>query len=190
MKMSPELSPEMLPRRAQAEGGAVGEALELRGDDRGVSGDDDDDRATLGDFGGLVGVRIFGGDFAADGNSGDAEILARAEVALDEDADGVAAVFFGELAGRCADAAFVAAADHAGAAADVAFFDATGLRGIDGVEGVLGLDVEAVDVVEPAVPCFGDDGKRPPVAGGIGLAVGERATGLRRRGLRQRCGCW
>ncbi len=36
---------------------------------------------------------------------------------------------------------------------------------------MLGLHVKAVDVVEPAVPCFRHDGKRPPVAGGIGLAV-------------------
>src|SRR5712675_1222072 len=36
---------------------------------------------------------------------------------------------------------------------------------------MLGLHVEAVDVVEPAVPGFGNNGQRPPVAGGIGLAV-------------------
>ena len=41
------------------------------------------------------------------------------------------------------------------------------------MEGVLGLDVETVDVVEPAVPGLGDDGQRPPVAAGIGLAVGD-----------------
>jgi len=39
------------------------------------------------------------------------------------------------------------------------------------VEGMLGLHVEAVDVVEPAVPGFRDDRKGPPVAGGIGLAM-------------------
>src|SRR5260370_426908 len=64
-----------------------------------------------------------------------------------------------------------AAGDAAVAAANAAFFDRTGFRGVDGVEGVLGLDVEAVDVVEPAVPGFGNDGKRPPVAGGIRLAM-------------------
>src|SRR2546422_1033927 len=83
----------------------------------------------------------------AGGNSGDSEIRARAEVALNEDTDRIAAVFFYELARRRADATFIAAADHAGAAADVAFFDAAGLRGIHGVEGVFGFDVEAVDVV-------------------------------------------
>ncbi len=39
------------------------------------------------------------------------------------------------------------------------------------MEGVLGLDVETVDVVEPAIPSFGDDRERPPVAGGVGLAM-------------------
>src|SRR5881394_2578067 len=36
---------------------------------------------------------------------------------------------------------------------------------------MLGFYVEAVDVVKPAVPGFGNDRKRPPVPGGIGLAV-------------------
>src|SRR6266436_8333724 len=43
--------------------------------------------------------------------------------------------------------------------------------GIDRVKSVLWFDVESVDVVEPAVPCLGDDGQRPPIARGIGLAV-------------------
>ena len=45
------------------------------------------------------------------------------------------------------------------------------MSGIDGVESVFGLDVETVDVVQPAVPGFRHDWQRPPVAGGIGLAV-------------------
>src|SRR6267378_8517552 len=158
---------------AEAEGGAVGEALELRGDERGVGGDDNNDGAAFGDFGGLVGVGIFGGDFTANRDSGDAKILARAEVALDEDPDGVAAVFFRELARRCADASFEAAADHAGATADIAFVDATRLRGFDGVESVLGFDVEAVDVVQPTIPGFSDDRQRPPVTAGVRLTVGN-----------------
>src|SRR6476660_483355 len=36
---------------------------------------------------------------------------------------------------------------------------------------MLRLDVEAVDVVEPAIPGFRDDRERPPVAGGVGLAM-------------------
>jgi hypothetical protein len=64
-------------------------------------------------------------------------------------------------------------ADHSGAAADIAFFDWPGFRGVDGVERVLGLYVEAIDVVEPAVPRFGDYRERPPVSSGIGLTVGD-----------------
>src|SRR5258705_4334172 len=92
---------------AEAERGAVSEALELRRDERSVGGDNDNDGAALGNFGGLVGVGIFGGNFPADRNSGDAEILAGAEVALDEDADGVAAVILSELARGSADPSFV-----------------------------------------------------------------------------------
>ena len=52
---------------------------------------------------------------------------AAAVVALHEDADGVAADFCVELARGGADAAFEFVADHAGAAADVAFGDWTGV---------------------------------------------------------------
>ena len=40
-------------------------------------------------------------------------------------------------------------------------------RAIQRVEHVLRLDVKAVDVVEPAVPGFGDHRQRPPRAGGV-----------------------
>src|SRR4029077_7027333 len=103
--------------------------------------------------------------------AGDTEIHARAVVALHEHTDGIASVFCGKRVRRGANASFVATADHTCATAHVAFLDGTGFRGVDGVEGVLGLDVKPVDVVEPAVPRFGDDGERPPVAGRIGLAV-------------------
>ena len=43
-------------------------------------------------------VRIFAGNFAADGNASDSKILARAVIALHEHADGVAAIFFRERA--------------------------------------------------------------------------------------------
>src|SRR5271165_434310 len=36
---------------------------------------------------------------------------------------------------------------------------------------MLGLHVEAVDVVEPTIPGFGNNRKRPPVAAGVGLAM-------------------
>src|SRR5208283_5488700 len=76
-----------------------------------------------------------------------------------------------EYAGRGADAALEFVADHASAAADVALFDGAGVGGVEGMESVFGLDVESVDVVEIAVPGFGDNGERPPVAFRIGRAV-------------------
>ena len=108
------------------------------------------------------------GNFSADVNAGDAELIAASVVALHEDADGVASGFGVEHAGGGADAAFEFVADHACAAADVAFFDGAGVGGVEGVPGVFGMDVESVDVVELAVPGFGDDGQRPPVAFHVG----------------------
>src|SRR6267378_433255 len=101
------------------------------------------------------------------------KIFARAVVALHKDADRVGADFRFDLSRRRTDAAFEFVADHSGATADVAFFDSAAACGIDRVEGVFRFDVEAVDIVEPAIPSFGDDGERPPVARGIGLAVGD-----------------
>ena len=111
------------------------------------------------------------GDFPADGNAGDAQLIAASVVALHQHADGVAAGFRIEHAGGGADSAFEFVADHAGAAADVAFFHGAAVGSIEGVEGVLGLDVESIDVVQIAVPGFGDDGQGPPVAFHVGLAA-------------------
>ena len=111
------------------------------------------------------------GDFLADGNAGDAELIAASVVALHENADGVASGFGVEHARGRSDAAFEFVADHAGAAADVAFFDRAGVGDVEGVEGVFGVDVESVDVVEPAVPGFGDHRQRPPVTFHVWRAV-------------------
>ena len=118
---------------------------------------------------GFVGGML--GNFFAHGNASDAELIAASVIALDEDADGVASGFGVEDAGSGADAAFEFVADHSCAAADVAFFDGAGVGGVEGVPGVFGVDVKSVDVVEPAVPGFGDDRQRPPVAFHIGRAV-------------------
>jgi hypothetical protein len=152
---------------AEAEGNFLGDALELRGDEWCVGGDDNDDGAGVL----VVAVGRMFGNFFADGNAGDAELVAASVVALDEDADGIAASFGVEHARGGADAAFEFVADHARSAADVAFFDGAGASDVEGVEGVFGVNVESVDVVEPAVPGFGDDGQRPPVAFHIGRAV-------------------
>ena len=111
------------------------------------------------------------GNFAAHVDAGDAKLLARSVVALHEDADRVASGFCVEHARTRSDSALEFVADHARAAADVAFFDGPGVSDVEGVPGVFGLHVESVDVVEIAVPGFGDDRKRPPVAFHIGRAV-------------------
>ncbi len=105
--------------------------------------------------------------------AGDAELVAASIVALHEDADGVASSLGVEHAGRSADAAFELVADHTRAAPDVTFFDRAGVGDIEGVEGVFWLDVKSVDVVEPAVPSFGDHGQRPEVAFHVRRAVFE-----------------
>jgi hypothetical protein len=56
-----------------------------------VRGHDDDDGAALGEVGGHPGVGVFALDFASHRNAGDTQVLPRAVVALDEDADQVAA---------------------------------------------------------------------------------------------------
>src|SRR5271170_3912953 len=96
-------------------------------------------------------------DFAADGNAGYGQLLSTAAVALDQDADGVIAA----LAGRGADAAFKSVADHTGASADGAFFDPAAVGAVEGGDDVLGLDVEAVDVVQESVVGFGDNRQGP-----------------------------
>src|SRR5262249_30303840 len=116
-------------------------------------------------------VGTFRGDYVTNGISRDAQVLPRAVVTLPQNADGVATILLAELPRGSADAAFVAVANHSGAAADCTFFDAATRCGINGVKGVLRFDVEAVDVVEPAVPSFRDNGQRPPVPLRVRLSV-------------------
>src|ERR1700722_9458489 len=103
------------------------------------------------------------GDFFADRNAGDAELIAASVVALHQHAYWVAPGFGREYARGSSDAAFEFVADHARASANVAFFDRAGMGDVEGMEGVFGVNVESIDVVEPAVPGFGDYGQRPPV---------------------------
>src|ERR1019366_1030763 len=150
---------------AEAERSFAGQAPQLRGNERGVGGGDDDDRAYIFSVGGVL------GDFLADGNARDAQLVALSVVALHEHADRVAARFRVEHARRGSYSSLEFVADHAGAAAYVAFFYGAGVRGIQGVEDVLGFHVESVDVVEIAVPGFGHHGQGPPVAFHVGLAA-------------------
>src|SRR5208283_3895494 len=94
------------------------------------------------------------GDFFADGHAGDPKLVAASVVALHEHADGVADALGIEDARGGSDSAFEFIADHASAAAYVAFFDEAAVRGVERVESVVGLDVKSIDIVEPAVPGF------------------------------------
>src|SRR5579862_732039 len=104
------------------------------------------------------------GNFFADGDSGDAELIAAPVVALHEHSHGIAASFGVKHAGCATDPSFKFIADHACATANVAFFNGAGVGGVERVPGIFGVDVESVDVVEPAIPGFGNDGKRPEIA--------------------------
>ena len=54
-------------------------------------------------------------------------------------------------------------ADHSGATADAALVHRPGVRAVERGEDVSGFDVEAVDVVEPAIPGLGDHRERPRI---------------------------
>src|SRR5246127_3033443 len=102
-------------------------------------------------------VGILRTDLPANGNSGNAEILSRAVVALHEYTDGVAAVLLGKFARRGANPSLEPVANHAGAATNRAFFYRPATSGFDGLKSVLRLHVKPIDVVQPAVPRLRDD---------------------------------
>ena len=91
----------------------------------------------------------------------DAQPGPAAVVRLHEHTDGPAVL---DDAGGRADAALEAVADHAGAAADGPLLDCAAVRARKRRRHVLRRDVEAVDVVEEAVPGLADDGQAPAVA--------------------------
>src|SRR5438128_4105219 len=116
-------------------------------------------------------IRILALDFPADGNSRDAQILPRSVVTLHQHADRILPAFRCETSRRCANASFESVANHPCAAANRAFLHCSGLRGIDGAECVLGLDVKAVNIVEPAIPSLCLYGERPPIVTGTNFLV-------------------
>src|ERR1700691_2048315 len=140
-----------------------------------MGGHDDDDRAALGELGRhpAVGIGTLDVDLAPDRNPGDAQVLPRAAavVTLHQHADQVTAVLLGELARGGADAALEAVADHAGPTADRALLDTATVRAVERVKDVLGLHVEAVDVVQPPVPGLGHYRPRPPRNSGVSPRV-------------------
>jgi hypothetical protein len=87
-----------------------------------------------------------------DRHPGDRQVAA--EVGLREDADGVSGPI--QFARRRADAALPPVADGAGAGADGALGHRTASRSANRLEHVLARDVEAANVVQPAVVGFAD----------------------------------
>ena len=120
-----------------------------------------DDGTVLGESPGHEGVRFRRGDFASDRNTGDPQIVPSTVIALHEHTDRITAIFGVQAARRTTDAALIAVANHAGAAADAAFFDSPRMRAVECVHGVFRLDVKSIDVVQPAIPGFGDHWQRP-----------------------------
>src|SRR5882724_1532707 len=115
---------------AKSERDAAREAFELLRDERRVRGNHDDDRAVVVVDERGAGVRIVGGNFPADGNAGNAQIIFRSVIALHQNSNRIAAFLFAQLAGRGADASFEAIANHSRAAADGAFFHSAAMRGV------------------------------------------------------------
>jgi len=129
--------------------------------------------------------------------------VAKAEVGLDEDAHGMAARFGVEDARGRPDAALELVADHPRAAAHAALGHGTGGGAFDGADGMVGLHVHAVDVVQVPVPGFGHHRQRPqllvalrtPAARGVGddgvahdayaVGVGDHHRALEQAGLFQ-----
>ena len=79
---------------AESERNAAREAFELVRDERSVRGNNDDDRAVVVVDERGSGVRIIRGNFPADGNSGNAQIISRTVITLHQNSSCVAAFFF------------------------------------------------------------------------------------------------
>ncbi len=138
--------------------------------ERRVGRNHDDDRAIVAVHGGFVAVGA-PAQVLAYRNSGDPQRRAGAVVSLYQRAHRIGVALHLDLARGRADAALEAVTGHAGAAADAAFLDRPALRAVECRVDMRRLHVEAVDVVEAAVPGLGDDRRRPPVAGRVRVAV-------------------
>ena len=143
-------------RARDPEAGPPREPLALPGEERRVGREDDDDRArSLGRARERHGLRA---DPLADRHAVHAQPPPRAVVRLHEGADRPPVR---SDARRRADAALEAVADHPGAAADRALGDRPPAAAASAAATCSGPDVEAVDVVEEAVPRLADDRQAP-----------------------------
>src|SRR6185295_10904242 len=98
---------------------------------------------------GDAGLQI--GDLLSNRNAGDPQIAARAEVALHQNTDCVAALLCGQLARGGADAALESETGHPRPTANDALFRQAARRRVERVENVLFLHVKAVDVVQISI---------------------------------------
>ncbi len=161
------------PVSAKTERDAACESFQLMRKQWRVGSNDDDDRAAINFIKGCRGIGGVFRNFFSHGNARNPQVWADSVVALNEDAYRVASVFRAEFAGRSADSALKLVANHSRAATDDTFLDIPIVSCVNGVEGVLGLHVKTVNVVEPTVPGFSDNRQRPPITCRVGLAVGN-----------------
>src|SRR5437762_9924310 len=100
-------------------------------------------------------------------------MIAPAEICLDEYADrersrrSVFLLLHSDAARRRSGSTLEFITNHPRSAANTPLFDRAAVRTVKCVEDVFRLHVKAVHVVQPAVPCFGDDRQAPVKAAGI-----------------------
>ena len=138
---------------------AFGQALQVAGVQRGV-GEDHHHTGTVGAHQ-IVGIlyALFITVLAQALPDRDTVDLEDATViGLHQDADRIAAQIGRQHARGSTDTAFPTEADRARTGADTAFFHRTALGAEDGFHHIVGLDMAAADVVEPAVVGFTDNG--------------------------------
>ena len=167
---------------ADGQRGAPDEAVELVGQERRVRGRHDDDGAVAAGPVGVAGVvrvvlvRAFRqevGDLPAHRGAGDAHLRAAAEVRLHQDAHRV--LLPGGLydPGGSPDAGLEPEGAHPGAAAHRALGDRAAGGVVEGRENMFPAHMEAVDVVEEAVPGLGDQRQAPVRGGEVLLRPGD-----------------
>ena len=160
-KRSPLEFPPVAAGAGDAEGRPLGEPAALQRQQRRVGRDDADDRAAPGGQRAVDARHDVQADLQPHRHAVDAEPLAAAVVGLHQHADRPLVISLADPSRRGPDAALEVVADHAGAAPDGPFSDRASGRGGVRRPRVGGGDVEAVDVVEGAVPGLGHDRERP-----------------------------
>ena len=173
---------------ADTEANALRHAGALMRQKRRIGRGDHDHRARFGRLDGKWNSLL--GQDAAHRHAADGETLAPAEVGLDKHAQDVAAavpVALDQPRGG-ADAGLESERNHPGPAADRALLHRPPRDGGECLENVLGTNVKAVDVVEPAYRSLGHDRQSP--WGGIGTEAAHLPLNRARRAPRRHCAYW